>query len=293
MRTLFYGTPALAVPFLELLAERGGLAAVVSQPDRPAGRSLRTVPTPVAERARQLGLTLLQPARPSELVAALKPLRPDLAVAVAYGRILKSELLAVPRLGTLNVHFSLLPAYRGAAPVQWSLAHGETRGGVTVFWLDEGMDTGPVCAKREIEIGPDDDSGLVFEKLRQPALDALSEALDSARRGQIVAVPQEGRPSYAPLIKREDAELSLERPAKRLHDLVRAFCLWPKANLRLRGGRLLVLKTRLEEGGEPSRAAPGAILRVDRSGPVLVQCGFGSRLWFLSVQPEGKKAIGA
>src|SRR5687767_9642543 len=140
MKTVFYGTPEVSVAFLEKLARRTEVVAVVSQPDRPAGRELKVEPTPVKRKALELGLKVLQPEKPSAIAESLRALAPDLAVAVAYGRILKPEVLSAPRLGTLNVHFPLLPKYRGAAPVQWSLARGETKTGVTVFWLDEGMD---------------------------------------------------------------------------------------------------------------------------------------------------------
>src|SRR5271163_1696817 len=165
LKTIFFGTPETAVPFLRLLAERTEVLAVVSQPDKPAGRGLSVAPTPVKAAALALGLKVLQPAKPSEIAAELKALTPDLAVVVAYGRLLKRDVLDVPRLGTLNAHFSLLPKYRGAAPVQWSLVRGEKTTGVTLFWLDEGMDTGPVQAMRETAVDPDEDAGALLARL--------------------------------------------------------------------------------------------------------------------------------
>ncbi len=292
MRTLFYGTPEIAVPFMELLSQKTQVVAVVSQPDKPAGRSLKIEPTPVKRKALELGLRVLQPNKPSEIAAELKALAPDFALAVAYGRILRADALGAPRLGTLNVHFSLLPAYRGAAPVQWALANGEPKSGVTIFWLDEGMDTGPTFIRKEVEVGPEDDARDLFGKLQGPSLAALGEAIEQIGRGEISKVPQSGAASVAPLIKKEDARLSLSFPATKLHNLVRAFVLWPKAYFETpEGKRLIVLKTRVDaEGGE---GRPGAIIRVDGAGPVLVQCPLGSRLWFLSVQPEGKKPVSA
>lgn len=293
MKTIFYGTPEIAVPFLELLARRTEVVAVVSQPDKPAGRELKIAPTPVKRKAQELGLRLLQPNKPSEIAGELKALGADFALAVAYGRILRADALGAPRLGTLNVHFSLLPAYRGAAPVQWALARGERKSGVTVFWLDEGMDTGPIFIQREVEVSPDDDAPALFDKLKTPSLAALSEAIELIGRREILKVPQSGAASVAPLIKKEDARLSLSFPAEKIHDRVRAFVLWPKAYFEMQGGkRLIVLKTRLEPArGSAASPRAGTIERIAEDGAVLIECGFGSRLWFLSVQPEGKKPV--
>lgn len=290
MKTVFFGTPEVAVPFLARLAEETQVVAVVSQPDKPAGRKLEIAPTPVKKKALELGLKVFQPNKPSEIAAELEALAPDLAVAVAYGRILKPDVLAIPKRGALNVHFSLLPAYRGAAPVQWALAKGETKSGVTVFKLDEGMDTGPILVQKEIAVSEDDDAAALFEKMRLPSLAALSEALALAKRGETAGIPQSGPFSLAPLIKREDALLSFDMSAQEMHNRVRAFCLWPKAYLQGKT-RLIVLKTRLEP--QPGDAPIGKIVSVAPSGAVLVQCSSSSRLWFLSVQPEGKKAVSA
>jgi methionyl-tRNA formyltransferase len=158
LKTIFFGTPETAVPFLRLLAKETRVVAVVSQPDKPAGRGLEVAPTPVKKAALELGLKVLQPAKPSEIAAELKALGADFGVVVAYGRILKTDVLASTRLGLLNAHFSLLPKYRGAAPVQWALVNGETKTGVSLFWLDEGMDTGPVQDMTETAVGPDEDA---------------------------------------------------------------------------------------------------------------------------------------
>src|ERR1700733_822716 len=165
LKTIFFGTPETAAPFLRLLAKRTRVLAVVSQPDRPAGRGLEVAPTPVKAAALELGLKILQPVKPSDIAAELKGLGADLAVVVAYGRILKADALTATRLGFMNAHFSLLPKYRGAAPVQWSLVRGEKKPGVALFWLDEGMDTGPVRAMRETPVAPDEDSGALLARL--------------------------------------------------------------------------------------------------------------------------------
>ncbi len=295
LKTIFFGTPETAVPFLRLLAERTQVLAVVSQPDRPSGRGLTTAPTPVKAAAQELGLTALQPNRPSEIAADLKALGADLAVVVAYGRLLKADALGATRLGCMNAHFSLLPKYRGAAPVQWALVRGEKTTGVSLFWLDEGMDTGPVQAMRETPVGPDEDAGQLLGRLTQLGVDLLSEVLTDLEAGKVVRTPQTGTPSVAPLIKREDARIDLSRPAAAIHDLVRGFRLWPRAALEKEGqGRVLVLKTaRAAPSDPPGTGAPGRVLRIERNKGILVECQSCSRLWLLDVQPEGKKTLNA
>lgn len=295
LKTLFFGTPETAVPFLRLLAKRTQVLAVVSQPDRPAGRGLEVAPTPVKAAALELGLKVLQPNKPSEIAAQLQALGADLAVVVAYGRILKADALAATRLGFMNAHFSLLPKYRGAAPVQWALVRGEKKTGVSLFWLDEGMDTGPVQAMRETDVDPAEDAGALLARLTGMGVELLDAELAKLEKGGVRKAPQTGEPSLAPLIKKEDARIDLRRPAGEIHDLVRGFRLWPKAYLEKPGvPRLLVLKTALPAASDPSGSGrPGAVLSVDRSKGILVQCGSASRLWFLDVQPEGKKTLHA
>jgi methionyl-tRNA formyltransferase len=282
MKTVFFGTPAVAVPFLELLAKRAEVAGVVSQPDKPSGRKLEISATPVKAKALELGLPVHQPQRPADL-----DLSADLAVVVAYGRLLKPKTLNAFKLGALNVHFSLLPKYRGAAPVQWSLVNGETKTGVTLFWLDEGMDTGPILLQKEMNVDPADDAGTLLEKLTKLGVTALDEALTQLAAGKVVRQPQKGEASLAPLIKREDAALTFQMTAQAAHGKVRGFRLWPKAHFP----GLIVLKTALDSGS--SDKAPGTILDVDRDKGILVQFGSRSRLWFLTVQPEGKSQMSA
>ena len=181
MRIVFFGTPETAVPFLEEAVRGHEVAAVVSQPDKPAGRGLSVAPTPVKKRALELGLKVLQPARPSDAASELAALNCDLAVVVAYGRILKPDILSAARLGAINVHFSLLPKYRGAAPVQWALVHGESRTGVTIFWLDEGMDTGPVQLVRETQVGPEEDAGALLARLTRIGTEGLGRRFPISR----------------------------------------------------------------------------------------------------------------
>jgi methionyl-tRNA formyltransferase len=295
LKTIFFGTPETAVPFLRLLAKRTEVLAVVSQPDRPAGRGLEVASTPVKAAALELGLKVFQPGKPSEIAAELRTLAPDLAVVVAYGRLLKRDVLDVPRLGTMNAHFSLLPKYRGAAPVQWSLVRGEKETGVSLFWLDEGMDTGPVQAMRRTPIDPDEDAGALLARLTALGVEMLDAELTALADGKVVKSPQSGESTLAPLIKREDARVDLGRDAREIHDLVRGFRLWPRAALEKPGQqRVLVIKTALPLPADPAgQGRPGRILAVDRKRGILVECGSSSRLWVLDVQPEGKKTLNA
>jgi len=298
VRTLFYGTPALAVPFLELLTRKSQVVGVLTGPDQPVGRSLRVQPTPVKARALELGLSVLQPERPAAAVAPLAARKPDLAVAVAYGKLLPLELLAVPALGSLNVHFSLLPRYRGAAPVQWSLVRGEPRTGVTVFWIEAGLDTGPIFLQRSLDIGSDEDAESLFARQGALGLQALEQALDEIAAGRLRREPQAGEPSLAPRIRREDARFSFSRPARQIHDLVRGMRLWPTAYLELKlpVPRLVqVHRTRLPEPCERvvPGPGPGFIVGIEPHGGILVQCSDCSSLWLLTVQPEGKKPVAA
>ena len=294
MKTIFFGTPETAVPFLRLLAQRTDVVAVVSQPDRPSGRGLEVSPTPVKAAALELGLDVLQPAKPSEIAAELKALGADFGVVVAYGRILKTDVLSSTRLGLLNAHFSLLPKYRGAAPVQWSLVRGEARTGVTLFWLDEGMDTGPIQAVCETDILAEEDAPALLARLTELGVLCLDATLADLAAGKVVRRAQAGAASLAPLIEREDARLDLSRPAEELGNLVRGFRSWPRAWMELVSGKVLLLRAAPAASHDPgAKGHPGRVLAVDRGRGILVECGSRSRLWFLEVQPEGKKPLNA
>jgi methionyl-tRNA formyltransferase len=294
MRLLFFGTPEVAVPFLEACAGSGHeVLAVVTQPDRPSGRGLDPTPPPIRRCAERLGLAVHQPKAPSELSERLRLAAPDLAVVVAYGRILKPELLCAARLGFLNVHFSLLPRYRGAAPVQWALLRGETRTGVTLFWLDAGLDTGPVERQAAVEIGPDEDAPALMERLIRLGVQELREALLEISEGRLRRQPQAGEPSLAPKIDPALARLSFAMPATELHNRVRGLRAGPRAFLRVsaargRDLRVSVLSSSLESSAEDGQ--PGAVVRVEREKGVLIQCRPG-RVWIREVQPEGKSPV--
>ncbi len=299
MKILFYGSPPQALPFLRSLAREEECAAVITRPDKPRDRGLSPSPTAVKREAASLGLKVLDPPSPMSVLGELSALKPDLGIAVAYGRLLGPELFQLPRLGTLNVHFSLLPRYRGAAPVAWSLINGETRSGVTVFWIDKGLDTGPILLTRETAISPDEDAPALQSRLVELGVDALREALALLKSGKAHPRPQEGLSCAAPPLTSSMGLVSFEKPAASIHDLVRGLAGGPKAYVNLASPegprRLILLKTRLPEGGfaEPPSAKPGSIAHVDAEKGFLIECGKSSFLWVVEVQLEGRRALPA
>lgn len=299
LRIVFLGTPDISCGFLSRLAADGHeVAGVISRPDAPQGRGMKLCCPPVKEKARELCFPVFQPKDDAELAAALAGLKPDLGVAVAYGRLIKKEALLLARLGFLNVHFSLLPRYRGAAPVQRALMNGETVTGVTVFWLDEGMDTGPVFAAREIPVLPSDDAGSLFEKSAAAGRDLLADCLKKTADGELVKTPQSGAASRAPRITIEDSFLDLSGPAAAAFNLVRGLSCGPHARFEaaVNGKRtaLQVLKASLpaSPSAPGNAAAPGTIMAIERGKGFFVKCGDGE-LFVEEVRPEGKKPMKA
>ncbi len=289
MKLVFLGTPALAVPFMDLAAETESIAAVVSQPDQPAGRGLKTAATPVKARALERGWTVLQPERPSMIAAEVAAIGADLGLVVAYGRLLKKDILSAFRLGCVNVHFSLLPNYRGAAPIAWALARGERETGVTTFWIDEGMDTGPMLRQERLPIAPEDDAISLKAKLIELGLKVCRESLDELRAGRVPRVPQTGEPSLAPILKKEDGRVDFAMRASDLHNRVRGMREWPRARVELGPGRSLqILRTAVE--AKPSNETPGTILAADKTRGALIKCAENA-VWLAEVQPEGRKPM--
>lgn len=290
MRLLFFGSPAVAVPFLEACRRGHEVAAVVTQPDKPAGRGLALKAPAVKEAALRLGLPVFQPEKPSALAPRLAALGADMAVVVAYGRILRPDLLAVTRHGFMNVHFSLLPRHRGAAPVQWSLIKGDRETGVTLFWLDAGMDTGPVQRMARTPVGPDEDAAALFPRLVALGVAELEAALAEVAAGKVLREPQAGEATLAPKLDAAAARIGFAMTARELHDRVRGLAAGPGAWLEAGGARVKVHRTGVaqDEGAGP----PGRILGVEADGGVLVQCSVGV-VRFREVQPEGKRKLPA
>lgn len=296
LKTAFFGTPALAIPYLEALAASSEVKAVVTSPDKPAGRGYDVQAPAVKAAAQRLGLPVLQPVsvKTADFQGAFSRFDVDVAVVVAYGKLLPPSVLALARFGFLNVHFSLLPAYRGAAPIQWALIHGEAATGVSLFWLDQGMDTGPIFLQRRLTIDPHEDAEDLRRRLVPLGIEALREGLTALAEGRKLAVPQQGPPSLAPLLSKEDGRLDWRQSAVALHNRIRGLSPWPGAFCLVPHGnssqRLKVLKARpqdAERGG-----AIGTIEAAESGRRLLVRCGEGA-LALLEVQPEGKKSMAA
>jgi methionyl-tRNA formyltransferase len=285
VRVLFYGTPAFARPTLERLLAAHDVVGVVTQPDRPAGRGQRPHASAVKALADERGLPVLQPARlrDPEWPARLAALAPDVAVVVAFGQILPPAVLEVPPRGSINVHASLLPRYRGAAPVAWAIIRGERETGITTFRMDAGMDTGPVLLQRATAIGPEESAGELAARLARLGAEVLLDTL--ARLDVLVPRPQDpGAATLAPRLRKEDGLLDWTRPAPELAARVRGVNPWPGATTTAPTGRLVVWRARAHPGaGEPGvLAAVGGGLRVGTGAGLLEP---------LEVQPENRRAM--
>jgi methionyl-tRNA formyltransferase len=292
IRALFLGTPAIAVPSLEALTEVADVVGVVCQPDRPSGRGLSLAAPPVKERAIALGLPVVQPEkiRTPEFTEWAQAQRADVALVIAYGRILPKSVLDAPRHGCLNLHASLLPKYRGAAPITWSIAHGEVETGISLMRMDEGMDTGPVFTQRAIPIDPDTIADELAVALGRLAADVVRSDLLRAAAGEITPEPQDDTvASTAPLLKKEDGRIDWRRDMRAVHDHVRAMTSWPGAFTHAGGKLLKVLAT--QRGSELSAAEPGTVVVAGKHG-LEVACGRGT-IRILRGQLEGKKALDA
>jgi methionyl-tRNA formyltransferase len=245
---VFLGTPDFSVPALKALHEsQDEILAVVTQPDRPKGRGRRLVPSPVKEVAGTLGYPVLQPfgIKDSWFIEEIIALDPDIFVVVAYGRILPGSFLSIPHLGAINIHPSLLPRYRGPAPVQWAIINGDQETGVSTMWMDEGMDTGDILLNAKVAIMPDDTSGSLHRRLAEVGAQLLVETLTKLKSGNLVGKPQDkSGATYAPLLKKEDGRIDWTRDAESLDALVRGMNPWPGAFTFLSGKRLKVLKAK-------------------------------------------------
>jgi methionyl-tRNA formyltransferase len=293
LRTVFMGTPGFAVPSLAALAEAVDVTLVLCNPDRPAGRGRSLAPPPVKEDAVRRGFPVFQPekARHPDAVARIAAEAPDLIVVVAYGHILPKSILAIPRLGCVNVHASLLPKYRGAAPINWAVARGETVTGITIMRMDEGMDTGPMLHVREMPIGVEDTAETMFSKLSILGAEALREALRKMREGTLHETPQDAAlATYAPMLKKEHGRIDWSRPAGEIRNLVRGMTPWPSA-FALHAGKTLKVGASAVAAESGTAGEPGAVVALGRDG-ISVACGEGV-LRLKVVQPEGGKAMEA
>lgn len=294
MRVVFCGTPQFAVPSLEsLVLNNFDVRLVVTQPDRPQGRGMEMTASPVKKTAIQFGLPVAQPdkiKKNEEFQQQLRQIDPECIVVVGYGRIVPPWMLQLPRLGNINVHGSLLPKYRGAAPIQWAIAKGETVTGVTTMLLDEGLDTGNILLQRELPILPDDTSVSLAPRLATIGADLLVETLRGLERGSITGIPQDNsEATLAPILAREDGLINFQMSAEEIYNRMRGFQPWPAAYTQFRGKNLKLVTA--HPAHEGFTLAEGEMkVQGDR---LFAGCGFNSSLELLQVQPEGKKALSA
>lgn len=281
------------MPCLDALHQISEIAAVISQPDRPAGRGLSMRPPAVKKRALELGLEVWQPTkvRTAELASRLRALEADVAVVVAYGRILPRAVLDAPRLGCVNVHASLLPRWRGAAPIQWAIAHGDRVTGVTLMQMDEGMDTGAILAMESTPIRSADDAESLGKRLSEMGAKLLQTQLPRYVAGEIAAEEQdENEATMAPLLTKDHGRIDWNRPAEAVHDQVRGMNPWPGAHTALHGRRIKVHRT-LVSTLDPEGAPPGQVIALGEDG-ILVACGQGT-VAIQELQESGRKRVDA
>jgi methionyl-tRNA formyltransferase len=295
LRVVFMGTPEFACPTLQQLIDRGDeVVAVVTQPDRPKGRGQKMVPPPVKELAERYGIPVLQPqkVRAAEFVAVIKEMNPDVVVVVAFGQILPKAFLEIPRFGCINVHASLLPRYRGAAPLNWCIINGETETGVTTMLMDVGLDTGAMLLKKVTPIDPEEDTRSLHDRLSIVGAEALSETLDLLIAGEIVPEPQDDSLScYAPMLKKEDGLIDWNKKPAIIKNRVRGMSPWPGAFTWLEGKMVKIYRVRSVDEPQDGTETPGTVLRADRQG-IVVACA-GGALIIDELQLEGRKRLPA
>jgi methionyl-tRNA formyltransferase len=291
MRAVFFGTPQIAVPALRALTQVAEVAAVVCQPDRPSGRGLKVSASPVKEAALELGLSVHQPTkvRTGELAAWLREQDADVALVMAYGRILPGDVLAAARRGAMNLHASLLPRYRGAAPINWAIVNGETQTGVSLMQMDEGLDTGPVYSRHALDLSETETAGTLAERMATLAAHVVRADLEAAVAGRLTAQPQdEALASHAPLIERHHLQVDWGRSAVDIARLIRGMAPRPGAFTLLGGKLLRVHEGRPVAGPMPNGASPGTVSILGKRA--LVATGSGT-LELINAQLEGKRAL--
>lgn len=295
MRVLFMGTPEFAVASLRRLVEDGHeICGVVTQPDKPKNRGMKLISTPVKEYSMALGLDVFQPmkARDGEAMDIVRRLSPELIVAAAYGKILPEELLNYPKYGSVNVHSSLLPKYRGAAPINWAILNGDEETGVSIMYMAAKLDAGDVIAQLRTPIGPDEDAQALTARLAELGAEALSGAVAALENGSASRIPQdEGSSTYAPMLSRELSPIDWTRSAHAVNCQIRGLIPWPAASAVVADGRLMKV-FRSVETGETSSAQPGTLLSADKRG-IGVACGDGKVLCLTEIQADGGKRMSA
>ena len=292
MRLIFMGTPEFSAPAIDALLEAGHeIAAVFSQPDKPKGRGYNLTPPPVKVKALEHGIPVYQPTtmKDGEALQIFRDIQPDVAVVIAYGKILPKEILDAPKYGCINVHASLLPKYRGAALIQWSVIDGESKTGVTTMQMDVGLDTGDMLMKCETAIDPDETAGELHDRLSLMGAKLIVDTLAALEQGALTPQKQDDSEScYAKMLTKELCAVDWHKSAKEIHDQIRGLSPWPVATAVLEGKKLKLHRSAIAAQGSET-AACGEITSLD---PLTVQCGEGA-VALLEIQAEGKKRMNA
>ena len=286
MNVVFMGTPDFAVPSLENIAKVHFVQAVFTQPDKPVGRKMILTPPDVKVCAEKLGIPVYQPVKlkDSDSYEIIKELNPDVIVVVAYGQILPENILNIPKYGCINVHGSLLPKYRGAAPIQWSVLNGDKVTGVTTMYMEKGLDTGDILETKEYEIGINDTAGEVFDTLAEMGGKLILDTLEKAEKGELHPIKQDdSKSSYAKMLDKSMCNIDFSKSNLQVHNQVRWLSPWPVASTKLNGKVLKIFETRLAEG----KGKPGEILNTN---PLTIACGEGAVV-VNTVQLQGKKKM--
>ena len=288
LKIVFFGTPEFAVPALKaLLDSEHEIIAVVTQPDRQSGRGRHITPCPVKTEAQKAGLRILQPLkiREADFIKELKALSPALIVVVAYGQILPAAILDLPQYGCVNIHASLLPRYRGAAPINWAIINGEKKTGITTMLMDEGMDTGPALLRAETDITPDDTAGSLSERLAAAGAGLLLPTIRGLVAGSLKPMPQQGEATYAPILKKSDGFIEWSRPAREISDFIRGMNPWPCAYGFIGEERFNILRAAAVDG----KGEAGVIDRATKDE--LHVCAGSGKVSVLEIQASGKPVM--
>jgi methionyl-tRNA formyltransferase len=290
VKVVFFGTPQVAVPFLEALVAQGhDVVSVVCQPDKPAGRNMQLTAPAVKTFALSKNIPVGQPLKLDQISADnICALKADVGVVVAYGKLIPRSVFSAPVYGCFNIHFSLLPLYRGAAPFQWALINGERETGVSLFWLEETLDSGPILSQTKIAIMPQEDAPALMRRLTEFGIKDMLDTLEHIQAGNCIGKKQEGTPTFAPQLRKETGRIDWAKPAQSIFNLMRGTKPWPGVYTTFKGETLKILSAAVAT----SSGAPGEILELEKEKGFVVGCGNGSLL-VTEVHPANKKAMSA